>query len=133
MIDASATQTGNGGAVTVLSDTTTTFNGTLLANGGPQGGNGGTVETSGAQVVLGPAATVSAAAPQGKPGAWLTDPLDLTIDSNAATTISTTLENGTDVTELTEGNGTTAGFGTQSVGNGDINLTGPISSDLRPR
>ena len=132
VIDASATKSGNGGAVAVLSGTTTVFDGTIRANGGPQGGNGGTIETSGAQVLLGPHAAVSAAAPHGKPGVWLTDPArpGRSTRTTANTISGTTLGNGgTNVTELTEGNGTTAGFGTQSVGNGDINLTGPISWD----
>jgi mucin-19 len=126
VIDASATQSGNGGAVSVLSDTTTTFAGTILANGGPLGGNGGTIETSGGQVVLGLAATVSAAAPLGKAGLWLLDPTDLTIDAPAATTISNTLNGHTDVTEETTANGT-SGFGPTATGNGDIDVTGAIS------
>jgi filamentous hemagglutinin family protein len=126
VIDASALS-GNGGNVTVWSDTTTTFAGTILANGGPQGGNGGTIETSGGQLVLGPDAVVSAAAPLGKAGTWLLDPTNLTIDSTAATTISATLNGGTDVTEQTNGDGTTSGFGTTATGNGDIDVTGAIA------
>ncbi len=77
-IDASATQNGNGGNVSVWSDTTTTFAGTILANGGPLGGNGGLIETSShGRLVIDPNATVSAAAPLGKPGTWLLDPADL--------------------------------------------------------
>ena len=46
LIDASATDNGNGGNVAVWSDGTTVFNGTIYARGGPNGGNGGWVETS---------------------------------------------------------------------------------------
>jgi filamentous hemagglutinin family protein len=42
-----ASSTGNGSKVILWSDTQTTFAGTILANGGPSGGNGGFVETSG--------------------------------------------------------------------------------------
>ena len=42
-------------------------------------------------MVLGPAVSVSAAAPHGKAGTWLLDPTDLTIDATAATTISNAL------------------------------------------
>ncbi len=127
VIDASALQSGNGGNVTVWSDTTTTFAGTILANGGPLGGNGGTIETSGGQVVLGPDVVVSAAAPLGKAGTWLLDPTNLTIDATAATVIDATLNGGTDVTEQTNGDGTTSGFGTTAPGNGDIDVTAALS------
>ena len=46
-IDASATETGNGGKVIVWANQATTFLGTILAKGGAQSGNGGFVETSG--------------------------------------------------------------------------------------
>src|SRR5262249_19066129 len=46
-INASSTGNGNGGKVILWSDTQTTFAGTILANGGPSGGNGGFVETPG--------------------------------------------------------------------------------------
>src|SRR5712692_7575377 len=85
VIDASATANGNGGNVVVWSDGTTVFNGTILAKGGPNGGNGGWVETSGKSTLsIGPTASVSAAAPQGKAGLWLLDP-DSDVDITGAT------------------------------------------------
>ena len=110
----------------MLSDTTTTFSGTILANGGPLGGNGGTIETSGGHVVLGPDVMISAAAPRGKAGKCLLDPSDLTIDATAAATISATLNGGTNVTEQTTAT-TAIGLGTTSPGNGDINVNAAIS------
>src|SRR5207248_11688537 len=95
VIDASATASGNGGTVAVWSDGSTTFNGTITAMGGPSGGNGGWVETSGRKLAIAGSASVNAAArsPGGKPGIWLLDPTDLevtTADSNvtAPNTIS---------------------------------------------
>ena len=46
-INASATGAGDGGKIIVWSDDTTTVNGTLKATGGPSGGDGGLIETSG--------------------------------------------------------------------------------------
>ncbi|HUI19198.1 MAG TPA: filamentous hemagglutinin N-terminal domain-containing protein, partial [Alphaproteobacteria bacterium] len=73
---ADAVTTGNGGQVAVWSDGTTTFNGTISARGGAQGGNGGTVETSGeGALIVGPSASVNASATMGTAGQWLLDPL----------------------------------------------------------
>jgi filamentous hemagglutinin family protein len=78
-ITASATATGNGGRVAVLSAGTTTFNGAISAKGGPQGGNGGFVETSGQTLMLGPAEAVDTSAPHGVTGMWLEDPTNFVI------------------------------------------------------
>lgn len=48
-IRANATANGNGGSVVVWSDNNTQFAGTIDAQGGAQGGNGGQVEVSGAR------------------------------------------------------------------------------------
>jgi len=95
-IDASATQSGNGGNVAVLSDTTTVFAGTILANGGPNGGNGGTVETSATLLldVAASSASVSAAAPNGKPGSWLLDPDSDILITNTGTESATCTSGG---------------------------------------
>jgi filamentous hemagglutinin family protein len=123
-INASATTAGNGGKVVVWSDQATTFNGRILAQGGPQSGQGGFVETSGHQLTFN--GSVNTSSPAGRTGIWLLDPTDLTIDSTAATTISQNLDN-TNVILQTNANGTTMGPGNTSSGPGDIIIDAPIS------
>ncbi|HVI56281.1 MAG TPA: YDG domain-containing protein [Luteibacter sp.] len=99
--------------------------GTLDASA-PHGGNGGTIETSGAFAHIGSAA-IDASAAHGKAGTWLVDPYDLTIDTAAATTISNSLNSGTNVTESTSAGGA-SGAGVQNPGGvGDINVNAAIS------
>jgi filamentous hemagglutinin family protein len=150
VIDASAVGSGNGGQVTVWSDQETTFAGAIKARGGPGGGDGGWVETSGKSgLSVLPSAQVDAAAPMGKAGDWLLDPANLTVgDSNSnitpadgpsassptvmptgggnatvnAATVSSTLNGGTNVTLTTVNSPTTS-----PPENGDItvNATSP--------
>src|SRR4029077_13763050 len=80
VIDASATDTGNGGNVAVWSDGATVFNGAIYARGGPKGGDGGWVETSGHTLAISSSALVDAGASKGKAGTWVLDPTDLTVD-----------------------------------------------------
>ena len=81
---ADATRRGNGGNVVVNSARSTTVQGQLSARGGPQGGDGGLVETSsGAALLLAVLPDVSA--PAGRSGTWLLDPVNIIIrDSGAA-------------------------------------------------
>ena len=104
---------------------TVNVGGTLDA-GAPNGGDGGKIETSAANFALATDAHITAAAANGKAGTWLVDPVDLTIDSAAANTISTTLNGGTNVTEQTTATGS-SGAGTVASGNGDINIAAAIS------
>ncbi|PIQ51638.1 MAG: hypothetical protein COW02_13705, partial [Comamonadaceae bacterium CG12_big_fil_rev_8_21_14_0_65_59_15] len=90
VLDASASQTGNGGTVVVWSDThdpasQTRVHGQLLARGGAQGGKGGRIETSGHWLDVG-GISVSASAAQGKAGVWLLDPSDLVVSGAATNT-----------------------------------------------
>ena len=81
-INASATESGHGGKVILWSDSKTTFAGTILAQGGPQGGNGGFVETSGhQQLVFADTGKVDTRAPNGTAGTLLLDPEDFFIRS----------------------------------------------------
>ena len=128
-IEADALDTGNGGKVVVWSDDVTRFAGTVSTRGGANGGNGGSVETSG-RAYLEATGNVDASAPAGRAGEWLLDPYDITLSSAASlngafaggvftptgnsavasiTTIQTSLNGGTSVTINTTGAGTQAG------------------------
>ncbi|WP_181969921.1 YDG domain-containing protein [Paraburkholderia sp. DHOC27] len=98
--------------------------GTLDASA-PNGGNGGSIETSAAHFSITPDAHITAAAPSGRAGTWLVDPTDLTIDTTAASQISGTLNGGTNVVEQTTAAGAT-GAGVQTAGAGDINVDAAI-------
>ncbi|TCV92330.1 filamentous hemagglutinin family protein [Luteibacter rhizovicinus] len=117
------------GSITLLGGMTagtTNVGGTLDASA-PTGGNGGAIETSAAYVNIGGGAKITAAAPHGKAGTWLIDPYDLTIDAAAASTISTTLNGGTNVTETTTASGA-SGAGVQNpTGSGDIIVNSAIN------
>ncbi|GGA01767.1 hypothetical protein GCM10011408_23890 [Dyella caseinilytica] len=104
---------------------TVNVGGTLDASA-PNGGSGGSIETSAANFNLASDAHITAAAPQGSAGTWLVDPTNLTIDAASALTISSTLSGGTNVTEQTTATGA-SGIGVQSAGAGDINVDAAIS------
>ena len=78
------------------SNGTTSFAGLISAQGGPRGGDGGQIETSGETVDF-PGLSVNASSLHGKAGTWLVDPQDLTVDGAAATTIQNSLDGGTGV------------------------------------
>jgi filamentous hemagglutinin family protein len=81
-IRADATIVGDGGTVIVWADGDTRFYGSISARGGAQSGNGGFVETSGSNLVVGSNARVTTAAPNGRVGTWLLDPNDIDIVSS---------------------------------------------------
>jgi filamentous hemagglutinin family protein len=76
-IKADALGTGNGGAVVVWSDQQTDYYGSISAQGGAQGGDGGNVEVSGKLLNYGGKVTTLAA--QGKTGNLLLDPIDINV------------------------------------------------------
>jgi filamentous hemagglutinin family protein len=91
VIEASATQAGNGGTIVIRSDTSnpasiTRVYGTLVALGAGAG-NGGRVETSGYSLDA-TGANVATASPHGQAGQWLLDPFDLSI-TNATSNFDT--------------------------------------------
>jgi filamentous hemagglutinin family protein len=135
---ADAIGSGDGGKVILWSDNATRVFGTVSAGGGPNGGNGGFIETSGKFLDVA-GARISAAAPRGKGGQWLLDPYSITIDNDGpsnnvgdgpeftstgpAAHVSTlaiegALNNGVDVTVTTGGD---------SEGVGDINVNSSIT------
>ena len=77
ILNANATLAGSGGKVVVFSTGDTEIAGAISAKGGANGGNGGSVETSGH--VLGVSGAVDISAAGGKGGTWLLDPYDVTI------------------------------------------------------
>ncbi|HYF18235.1 MAG TPA: filamentous hemagglutinin N-terminal domain-containing protein, partial [Ramlibacter sp.] len=84
---ANATERGDGGRVIVWADDTARVHGTVEARGGPQGGNGGFIETSGKRVLSVEGVRASAAAGSGgKAGTWLLDPANITIQVNGPST-----------------------------------------------
>lgn len=79
VIKADATDTGNGGRVILWADATTRAYGSISAQGGANGGDGGFVETSGKVSLDANNIRVSTAAPAGLSGTWLLDPSDILI------------------------------------------------------
>lgn len=107
-IRADATASGPGGKIVIWSDGDTSTHGLLTARGGPQGGDGGLIETSGKGTLdFSTPADVSAA--KGRPGTWLLDPEDITIDDGRAASIETALNAGSSVAIRTSGSGTGEG------------------------
>ncbi len=84
IIEASATRAGDGGKVIVWADDTTRALGTIRVRGGPEGGNGGFVETSAKRYLEAPNAP-DLRAPAGQGGTWLIDPEDIEIIVGATT------------------------------------------------
>ena len=78
---ADATDHGDGGRIIVWGNENTRFYGSLSAQGGPQGGNGGFAEVSGAQNLIF-AGTANLGASKGALGNLLLDPLDLYVFTN---------------------------------------------------
>ena len=85
-IDASATKLGKGGQVVLWSQNYTDFEGTILAKGGTDGGDGGFIETSSHGILQVLTGSGNATAPQGKSGQWLLDPEDVTIIAGSSST-----------------------------------------------
>ena len=83
-VDASATARGDGGTVIAYADEAARIYGSLSARGGPQGGDGGFIETSGRQH-LDVLRTPDATAPAGRGGEWLIDPNNILIVNAAGT------------------------------------------------
>ncbi|RKF43973.1 S-layer family protein [Paraburkholderia fungorum] len=78
MLDASATDQGNGGQVVVWSNDRTQFSGAIVSRGGANAGNGGNAEIS-SKGLLTVDGTVDLSAPNGRRGTLLLDPTDLCI------------------------------------------------------
>jgi len=140
VLNASATQNGNGGQISVWSDlsnpaSTTDAYGTFLSMGGSAGGNGGMIETSGRLLNV-TGATVNTSAPRGGMGTWLLDPYNVTVSSNgstATTGINTAASSNSIISASSIVNAlattsvTIETAGTSGPQNGDITVNAPIN------
>jgi filamentous hemagglutinin family protein len=155
-IAADATEHGDGGRLIVWGTEAARVYGTFSAQGGPQGGDGGFIETSGGFLDARPL-SLSAAAPAGQHGQWLLDPNDIDIitsDTEASergttagpdfttTGNSALLYDSTIAAALGQGTNVTVSTGTAEPNDqpGDIRVTGafigispeaPVSLTLR--
>ncbi|WP_233828379.1 beta strand repeat-containing protein [Paraburkholderia sp. ZP32-5] len=95
--------------------------GTLDASA-PNGGNGGSIETSAATVKVAPDATITTRAPDGLTGSWLIDPTDFTVAASGGdmtgAALSTALNNNSVQLQSTSGG---------SAGSGNINIDDTVS------
>ncbi|MGE0669327.1 MAG: filamentous hemagglutinin N-terminal domain-containing protein [Parachlamydiales bacterium] len=78
-IHANASELGDGGKIVLWADRGLIFDGKLLVDGGPLGGNGGYIETSSGHHFVATHGKVSVLAPQGQLGKWVLDPLSIQI------------------------------------------------------
>ncbi|WP_115120140.1 CHAT domain-containing protein [Synechococcus sp. UW105] len=93
LVDASSTGHGAGGTVVIWSDLNnldggTVVEGSLLARGGPLGGDGGRIETSGPFLLANPE-KIDVSSIDGLGGEWLLDPYNITIGGSGSITDTT--------------------------------------------
>jgi filamentous hemagglutinin family protein len=99
--------------------------GTLDASA-PDGGNGGFIETSAAQVKVASEARVTTAGHMGLTGTWLIDPVDFTIAAGSATQTTSGIGASTLTNSLMSANVNIATDGA-TAGNGDIFVNDAVS------
>lgn len=95
LIDASATEAGNGGQIIAWADDTMEFAGTVNAKGGQLGGDGGFAEVSGWKQLMFAEIDADLTAPNGTSGIILFDPEILQIDQTHANALADALNLGT--------------------------------------
>jgi len=93
-LKANAEDNGDGGTIIAWSDLCTVAQGHFYAMGGPNGGNGGLIETS-SPVGFPDAAgiIINTSAPLGNYGIWMIDPTTLTINAALAAAINAAISN----------------------------------------
>ena len=136
-LNADAMTNGNGGRIIVWAHNDTRFAGSASVRGGMLGGDGGLIETSAHYLSVDNAASINLAAPIGKGGNWLLDPLDLeitTVDNNVTsnspfspTSSPSTIAAETIMNALITGDVTVTTQGTVGSENGDIYVNAPIT------
>ncbi|MES2719029.1 MAG: filamentous hemagglutinin N-terminal domain-containing protein [Pseudomonadota bacterium] len=134
-IVADATARGDGGLVVLWGSQASRAYGTLSAQGGPLGGDGGFIETSGGWLDARPL-LVRTQAPAGRAGRWLLDPYNILITDDASdleisdgpdfTSLGeeSTLSTSTLATALNAGNNVSVTTAPGGLGQGDIVLFG---------
>jgi filamentous hemagglutinin family protein len=143
-LNASATNQGQGGEVVVYANTNnatgvTRVAGELLARGGPNGGNGGRIETSGHWIST-DGAKGDASAAKGEAGQWLFDPLNVSISTatnNNSATAGTWTPSGSSSTILNTaindllnaGTSVTVTTGSSGSDAGNITVDAPITQN----
>jgi len=125
-INASAKNHGNGGEIVIWSDiknpfSSTVVSGTFKVDGGPLSGDGGRIETSGANLVIGENISVSMGSTNGNSGKWLLDPEDYVVTSSVATALVNALASG-DV-EISTTCSSDPYSGCTGSGDGDITIS----------
>ena len=120
--------TGDAGTIVAWADKETQFHGTASASALGFIGAGGFVETSGKETLDISGASVTASSVSGEGGSWLLDPTDFFVDGSNSTSISDSLDLGTDViiqtlsTGTEDGDVTFASAAAISWGNADSDL-----------
>ena len=112
------------GSVTLLGGMaagTVNVGGTIDASA-PNGGNGGQIETSAANVNIAPNAKVTTAAAQGLYGSWLIDPSDFTVASSGGNETGGALSSA-----LGSGNVTLQSSSGSAGGSGNVNINDTVS------
>lgn len=136
VIDVSATESGNGGTAVLWSQDYTGFYGSIAAKSGPNGGNGGKVETS-SHINLQALGLVDASAANGLAGSWLLDPVDVSIESSGASgtaytdvfdpAVDSVILASSIITSLNAGTSVTITTGTTGTSAGNITVNAPIT------
>ncbi|WP_431095962.1 MBG domain-containing protein [Polaromonas aquatica] len=109
---------------------TVNVGGTLDASA-PDGGNGGFIETSAANVNVAAGTRVTTKATNGQSGTWLIDPVDFTIDAGGAAQTTSGMGADTLSAALDLGNVSIA-TDASTGGNGDINVNSAVSWSANP-
>src|SRR6185312_8201163 len=114
----------HGGVIRLLGDSAVgqvNVAGTLDASA-PNGGDGGAIETSAAQVKVADSTHITTAASSGKTGSWLVDPTDFTIAASGGDISGATLSN-----QLASSNITLSSTSGKVSGNGDLFVDDAVS------
>jgi uncharacterized Zn-binding protein involved in type VI secretion len=145
VIEAQTIDTHNG-TIRLLGDMesgTVNVSGTLDASA-PNGGDGGSIETSAATVNIASQAKITTAAPKGRTGTWRIDPVDFNIaptggNISGATLSALLVTNSVVISTIASGpDATTPGTppvstrNTTTPGNGDINVNDAVAWTAAP-